>query len=283
MSGITTTLLTALGLYLMIALLMFGCQRSFLYFPDRSAPDLGGAGVEGLEVVRLQSEPGLETAHWFRPPVADDGPVLVIFHGNAGHIGHRVPKFRPLLEAGFGLFLAEYRGYGGNPGKPDEAGLTADAEAVMAYLRDRGIPGDRLVVYGESLGGGPAVKMAVDHDVAGLVLESPFTSIADVAQSHYWYLPARWLVLDKWDNASRIAGLRAPLLLIHGERDRVVPADFGRELFELAPEPKQALFVPGGDHNGLFNNPKVVSAVMAFVRDRVPARGSLPEGDAAPE
>ena len=127
MSGITTTLAVALGLYLLLALFMFGCQRSFLYFPDKSNPDIGDAGVEGLMAVRLESEPGLEVEHWYRPPAAEDGPVLVVFHGNAGHIGHRVPKYRPLLDAGFGLFLAEYRGYGGNPGKPDEAGLTADA------------------------------------------------------------------------------------------------------------------------------------------------------------
>lgn len=283
MSGITSTLAVAFGLYLLLALLMFGCQRSFLYFPDKSSPDLGDAGVAGLEAVRLESEAGLEIRHWYRPAVADDGPVLVVFHGNAGHIGHRVPKFRPLLDAGFGLFLAEYRGYGGNDGKPDEAGLSADAEAVMSYLLDQGIAGERLILYGESLGGGPAVKMAVDHDVAGLVLESPFTSVADVAQSHYWYLPARWLVLDRWDNAERIAGLRAPLLLIHGERDRVIPISFGRRLFELAPEPKQALFVPGGGHNDLFTYPEVLAAVTAFVRDRVPARGDQPAGATTPD
>ncbi len=271
MSGLTTTLATALGLYLALALFMFGCQRSFLYFPDRSQPDIGDAGVAGLTEVRLESEPGLELTHWYRPPAAADGPVVVVLHGNAGHIGHRVPKYRPLLEAGIGLFLAEYRGYGGNPGKPDETGLTADARAVMAYLAGQGIAGDQLILYGESLGGGPAVKMALEYDVAGLVLESPFTSVGDVAQAHYWYLPARWLVLDKWDNAGRIAGLEAPLLILHGERDRVVPVRFGRELFELAPEPKRAFFVPGGDHNGLFNHPEAIAAVIAFVREQVPA------------
>ena len=283
MSGLTTTMATALGLYLLLALFMFGCQRSFLYFPDKSDPDIGDAGVEGLVAVRLESEPGLEVEHWYRPAAAADGPVLVVFHGNAGHIGHRVPKYRPLLDAGFGLFLAEYRGYGGNAGKPDETGLTADARAVMAYLAGAGIAGDRVIVFGESLGGGPAVKMAVEFDVAGLVLESPFTSIGDVAQAHYWYLPARWLVLDKWDNAGRIGGLRAPLLIIHGERDRVVPTRFGRELFELAPEPKQALFVPGADHNGLFNHPEVISAVIAFVREQAPGRGSAPGGEQTAE
>ncbi len=272
MSGITMTVAVALALYLLLALVMFGCQRSFLYFPDTSRPDLHAAGADGFQAVRLESEPGLELQHWYRPPAADGGPVLVVFHGNAGHIGHRVPKFRAVLEAGFGLFLAEYRGYGGNPGKPDEAGLTADARAVMAHLARDGIAGDRLVLYGESLGGGPAVKMAVEYPVAGLVLESPFTSVAEVAQAHYWYLPARWLVLDTWDSAARIGELRAPLLLLHGENDRVVPVRFGRRLFEEAPEPKRALFMAGAGHNDLFDRPEVSDAVLAFVRDRAPAR-----------
>jgi fermentation-respiration switch protein FrsA (DUF1100 family) len=272
MSGITMTLAVALALYLLLALVMFGFQRSFLYHPDTSRPDLEGAGVAGLTEVRLESEPGLEVAHWYRPPAAKDGPVLVVFHGNAGHIGHRVPKFRAFLDAGFGLFLAEYRGYGGNAGKPDEAGLTADARAVMTYLGREGIAGDRLIVFGESLGGGPAVKMAVEFPVAGLVLESPFTSVADVAQALYWFLPARWMVRDPWDNAARIGRLRAPLLLLHGENDHVVPVRFGRRLFDEAPEPKQALFVPDGAHNDLFDYPEVIDAVMAFVREWAPAR-----------
>lgn len=272
MSGLPLTLAIALGLYLLLALAMFGCQRSFLYFPDTSRPDPRGAGVEGLATVRLESEPGLEVEHWYRPPAADDGPVLVVFHGNAGHIGHRVSKFRAFLDAGIGLFLAEYRGYGGNAGRPDEAGLTADARAVMSYLAGEGIAADRLILFGESLGGGPAVKMAVEFPVAGLVLESPFTSVADVAQAHYWYLPARWLVLDRWDNASRIVGLGAPLLIVHGERDRVVPVRFGRRLFDIAPEPKRALIVPDAGHNDLFDRGEVRDAVMAFVHERVPGR-----------
>jgi fermentation-respiration switch protein FrsA (DUF1100 family) len=186
-----------------------------------------------------------------------------------------------LLDAGFGLFLAEYRGYGGNAGKPDEEGLTADARAVMSYLAENGIAPSRLIVFGESLGGGPAVKMAVEVPVVGLVLESPYTSIADVAQAHYWYLPARWLVLDRWDSAGRISALRAPLLIIHGENDRVVPIRFGRRLFDLAPEPKQALFVPGAGHNDLFDHTEVIDAIMAFVQDRVPARSARPDQGAA--
>ena len=115
MSGLTTTLATALGLYLLLALFMFGCQRSFLYFPDKTAPE---AGQTGVQVVKLLSEPDLELVHLYHPPRALDGPVVVVFHGNAGHAGHRVPKFRALLNAGFGVFFVEYRGYGGNLGRP---------------------------------------------------------------------------------------------------------------------------------------------------------------------
>ena len=260
-------LATAAGIYVLLALFMFGCQRSFLYFPDETGLEPGQPGVQ---VVKLRSEADLELAHLYRPPLAPDGPVVVVFHGNAGHAGYRVRKFRDLLEAGFGVFFAEYRGYGGNPGEPDEAGLTADARAIMAYFENEGIDPRRIVLYGESLGTGVAVKMAAEHPVAGLILEAPYTSIADVAQAHYWYLPAHWLVLDRWDSASRIGKVKAPVLVVQGEADRVIPVRFGRQMFELAPEPKSALFQPGAGHNNLFDYPEVVARVIAFVWEQVP-------------
>ena len=194
MSGLMKSLAAAIAAFVLIVLVLVGCQRSFLYFPDKTAPEPGQPGVQ---VVKLLSEPDLELVHLYHPPRAPNGPVVVVFHGNAGHAGYRVPKFRALLDAGFGVFFAEYRGYGGNPGRPDETGLTADARAVMAYFQSEGVDPGRIVLYGESLGAGVAVKMAAEHPVAGVVLEAPYTSIADVAQAHYWYLPARWLVLDK--------------------------------------------------------------------------------------
>lgn len=266
MSALGTTFGIAVGIYVLLGLTMFGLQRNFLYFPDKERPDPDEAGVEGLRVVALESEPGVRVRHWYVPPPNDTAPVVVVFHGNAGHIGHRVPKFRALLKAGFGLFLAEYRGYGGNPGSPDEPGMTADAEAVMAFLAAEGIGPKRLVVYGESLGSGVAVKMAAAHESAGVVLESPFTSVGDVAQAHYWFLPARWLVLDTWEVAGRIDEIGAPLLVLHGELDRIVPVRFGREVFARAREPKQAVFHPEAGHNDLFLVPEVVDAVIAFVR-----------------
>ena len=271
MPSLTIPLATLAGCYMLVAGAMFVFQRSFLYFPDTHAIDLAAAGVEGLEVVRSQSGPGIELVHWYRAPTLQDGPVVVVFHGNAGDIGDRLPKYRGLLDAGFGLFLAEYRGYGGNPGRPDEAGLTADARSVMAALADLGIAPERIVLYGESLGTAVAVKMAAEHHVAGLVLEAPFTSIAEVAQRHYWYLPVRLMLLDKWDVSGHVREVAAPILVVHGERDRVVPTVFGRRFFETAAEPKSALFHPEAGHNDLWEFPEVRSRVIDFVRAQVPA------------
>ena len=273
MSGPRRALPAEIGVYLLIALVTFGCQRSLLYFPDKTAPQLGHPDVQ---VVQLLSEPGLEVAHLYHSPRAPDGPVVVVFHGNAGHAGTRVRKFHELLDAGFGVFFAEYRGYGGNPGRPDEAGLTADAGAVMAHFQSEGVEPGRLVLYGESLGAGVAVKMAAEHPVAGVVLEAPYTSIADVAQAHYWFLPARWLVPDKWDVAARIGQVSAPVLVVHGAADRVIPVRFGRRVFALAAEPKAALFHPRAGHNDLWAYPEVVARVIAFVREQVPDTAADP-------
>ena len=268
MSGLTRPLAAAIGAFALITLVLVGCQRSFLYFPDKTTPKPDRPGVQA---VKLLSEPDLELMHLYHPPRAPNGPVVVVFHGNAGHAGHRVRKFRHLLDAGFGVFFAEYRGYGGNPGRPDEAGLTADARAVMAYLQSKDVDPGRIVLYGESLGTGVAVKMAVEQPVAGVILEAPYSSIADVAQVHYPFLPARWLVIDKWDVATRVGSVSAPVLVLHGEADRVIPVRFGKRVFELASEPKEALFHPRAGHNNLFRYPEVVERVIAFVRKQVPA------------
>ncbi|MGF1608840.1 MAG: alpha/beta hydrolase, partial [Kiloniellales bacterium] len=256
---------TALGLYLLFVAFLFVMQRQMLYLPSGQLPDPAASGVPGLGAVTVPTKDGLQLTHWYRAPAAPDGPVVAVLHGNAGHIGHRIGKYWPLLQAGFGLLLIEYRGYGGNPGSPSETGLTEDARSALAWLMEEDVAPGRIVLYGESLGTAPAVRAAAAQargslgptavPFAGLVLEAPFTSIADVAQHHYWYVPVRWLLRDPWEVAPDIGAIAAPLLVVHGERDRVVPARFGKRLYELAAEPKEALFPPDGDHNGLLEDP----------------------------
>ena len=251
--------------YLGVLVAVFTFQRSLLY-PGARDGSLPGPLPPGFREVVTTPEPGLDLRHWHLSPPDPDAPLVVAFHGNAGHIGDRVEKLAPFAEAGFGLFLVGYRGYGGNPGKPSEAGLSADARSALDYLAAAGVPSARLVVYGESLGSAVAVKMASERPVAAVVLEAPPSSIAAVAQAHYWYLPARWLVLDRWDSLSRIDDIGVPLLLLHGGQDRVVPQRFGRQLFAAAKEPKSAIYEPAAQHTDLLAFPAVAAEAVAFVR-----------------
>jgi len=173
----------------------------------------------------------------------------------------RVQRF---AREGYGVLMVEYRGYGGNPGTPSEQGLYRDAAAAMAFLADAGIDPRRLVLYGESLGSAVAVQVAAEREVAAVVLESPFTSIAAAAQYHYPYVPAALLVLDRFDSLSRIGRVGAPVLMLQGGRDDVVPARFGDELYAAAREPKERWSAADAGHEDLARF-GALDAVVAFI------------------
>ena len=261
---------TTVSVYLLLCGAVFVMQRTLLYPAARQAPNLAAYDVVGLREVTTQTPDGLTLRHWYVPPAEAGAAVLVVFHGNAGHLGDRVPKLNQIIEAGFGVLFAGYRGYSGNPGKPTEDDLTADARLLLDWLAAQGVPADRTVIYGESLGTGIAVKMAAERESAAVILESPYTSIAEVAQTHYWYLPAKWMVLDKWDSMAHIGRIRAPLLVVHGARDKIVPTRYGRRLFAAAPEPKELFILEGGTHNDLYDHPRVAERVIAFLRRHAP-------------
>ena len=241
-------------LLLCYALLVGGCavfQRSLLYHPGGALPDPAEAGATGMQVVKLTTADGLALAAWYAAARPGQG-TIVYFHGNAGSIVGRLDKTRAFVEAGYGLLLVEYRGYGGNPGNPTEDGLYADARAAYGFLiGTEGIDPRRIAVLGESLGSGVAVWLAHGQPVGAVILEAPYTSIADVAKRTYFFLPVDLLLRDRFDTIARIAAIDAPLLLVHGERDRVIPADLGREVFAVAREPKEGHFLPGAAHNDM--------------------------------
>ena len=235
--------------YALVAAGLYVGQRSLLYFPNRVAPDPARYGLaDAIAPVDYRTEDGLVLSGWYRQAAQADQATIVYFHGNAGHHGDRGPVVRYLWEAGYGVLLAGYRGYGGNPGTPSEAGLAADARAAAGWLAEQGVNPACIVLYGESLGSGVAVRLASERRVAAVVLESPFSSVADVGQAHYPIFPVKLLLRDRFDSLSRIAGIGAPLLVMHGEADRTVPIRFGRRLFAAAAEPKQAWWVPGSGH-----------------------------------
>jgi fermentation-respiration switch protein FrsA (DUF1100 family) len=246
---------------------LFLFQRQLIYFPDKTRPELAGLEQLGVREIVLATEDGLSLLSWYLPG-HPGRPVILYFHGNGGHLGHRVERLLRFAREGYGVLMLEYRGYGGNPGTPTENGFYTDARAALGFLEHEGVAANRLVLYGESLGSGVAVELAAQHDVAGVILEAPFTSVAEVAQCHFPYIPAARLVIDRFDSRSRIGKVRAPILVLHGERDRVVPVRFGRALFEAAPQPKEGWFAPEAGHEDL-GRYGGLDAAVAFIERRL--------------
>jgi hypothetical protein len=236
------------GCYVLIVTAMVLSQRRILFRPDITAPNLARAGVPGMREMTVTATDGLPLLAWYMPPAREDAPVVLYLHGNAGHIGHRAYRLGPFHRLGWGVLLLEYRGYGGNPGRPSETGLLTDARGGLSALRAMGIAPHRILLWGESLGSGLAVRLAVEQTVGAVVLEAPYTSIADIARARFPFVPAGWLVLDRFDSLRVIEGVRAPVLVLHGARDRIVPVEMGRAIYAAAPEPKELWIAPHAGH-----------------------------------
>lgn len=267
MATMLQILMTAAVIYVGVLAGMAVFQRSFLYFPGVLQSTPAQSGVPDMQTVHVITEDGLTLLAWVQPPVQAAKPWVVLFHGNAGTLAGRGFKARRFLDAGYGVMLAEYRGYGGNLGSPSEAGLYMDGRAALQYLAGQGISGKQVVLYGESLGTGVAVAMAAEAAEAGapvgaVLLEAPFTSTVDVAVRRFPFLPVRLLMKDRFDSLSRIHAIQAPLFIAHGARDGTVPQDLGRKLFAAAKEPKEALWLDDAEHNDLFDHGLGEAAVL---------------------
>ena len=239
-------LLVAAAGYGALLVLMYVFQRSLMYFPDNKRTPPALAGLPQAEEVVLVSSDGEKLIAWHVPPRA--GKKLVIyFQGNAGGLDLRAERFGRLTADGTGVLALCYRGYGGSTGSPSEAGLIRDALAAYDYAVARQ-PAARIVLWGESLGTGVAVALAAERDVGGVILDAPFSSIADVGAAAYPFAPVRWLIKDPFHSDRRIARVHAPLLIRHGEGDAVVPIRFGERLFALANEPKRFERFAGEGH-----------------------------------
>jgi fermentation-respiration switch protein FrsA (DUF1100 family) len=229
----------------LVAGLYFG-QRKILFRCDAAEVDPAAIGLKA-DIVRLKTEDGESLLAWSIPP-APGRPVILYFHGNAGGLDLRVERFRAMAEAGIGLLGIEYRGYASSTGSPSERGLKLDGEATYAAAIASGVAPERIVPLGESLGSGVAVALAARHKVGALVLDSPYSSIADVAAATYWFVPVRALLRDPFRNELLIGSVKAPTLIVHGTKDAVVPIRFGEKLFGLANPPKDFWRVEGAAH-----------------------------------
>jgi uncharacterized protein len=226
-------------------------QRRLIYYPDRVRTDPVEAGLAGVEERILKTPDGARVVAWYGK--AQPGqPTILYFHGNAGSLANRAPRIERFMGEGWGVYMMTYRGYGGGSGKPTEAHNVADARLAYGALVHEGVEPSSIILYGESLGTGVAVRLAAERQVAGVVLDAPYTSLVDVAAGVYPFLPVRLALADRYESSKYIKQVRAPLLILHGERDDVIPVAMGRELFRLANEPKRLAVFPNGGHSDLY-------------------------------
>lgn len=240
-------LLVPVGIYLAVCVALFGCQRDLLYHPDTALADPAAAGLPSATLEHLKTPDGEDLVVWWIPPRAPDMPVFLYFHGNGGNLTYRPERFSLLSEDGTGLMALSWRGYGGSTGSPTEDGLMVDARAAYASLRARADP-ERIVLVGESLGAGVAVKLAAEVPVAALILDSGYSSIADVGADKFPWLPVRLLIQDEFRADLAAVNVQAPVFQVHCTDDPVIPLVFGRRLHALFPNRRDLIEVPDRCH-----------------------------------
>lgn len=245
-------------------------QDALIYFPSNAVPSPAAVGLPEAEQLTVQTIDGLELAAWYVPAAGEPVGAVLVLHGNAGDRADRAPLAAELRERGLASLLLDYRGFGGNPGTPSQQGLLDDAAAAAVALERRsGFDRDRIVYFGESLGGAPAAWLAARRPPAGLVLRSPFPSLTVVARRRFPWLPVKRLLRDHYPLASWIAGYDGPVLAIAGERDQLIPVSDSERALNAAGGPGTLLVVPGAGHNDmeLLAGATMVDGITAFLRD----------------
>jgi fermentation-respiration switch protein FrsA (DUF1100 family) len=266
---IRTIVLAGLILLTLLAF-VYVFQRRLIYLPYGQVPK-ASAVLPGAEDALFETDDSIELKGWFLPAGSSHaGPGVLVANGNAGNRSHRAPLARALARGGISVLLFDYRGYGGNPGTPSEDDLRRDVHAAREYLTHRAqVDPARIFYFGESLGAAVVLDLAAEHPPAGVVLRSPFTSLAEVGRLHYPWLPVRQLLRDRFDSIGTISRLKSPVIVIAGERDTIVPLDQSKALYERAANPKRLVVVEGADHNDaeLLDGDQLIEAVLRFIAD----------------
>jgi fermentation-respiration switch protein FrsA (DUF1100 family) len=254
---------------LLVVALAWAFQRRLIYLAGPGPVPSAAAVLPGAEDVSFRTEDGLRLPGWFVPARGrGTGGAVLVLNGNAGDRSDRAPLAEELARSGLSVLLFDYRGYGGSPGHPSEAGLAMDARAARNYLAARpGVRPDSIAYFGESLGAAVAIGLALEHPPAALVLRSPFTTLVDVGRLHYPFLPVRWLLKDRFDSIGRVGAVRCPLLIVAGGADDIVPPEQSRRLYEAAREPKRYVEIAGASHNdwALLAGRPLLKATVAFI------------------
>ena len=248
--------ITIAGVYLAFAGFLFIFQSHYIYYPERVLSVTPHSIGLQFESVSFETTDGVQLSGWFVPSESARG-VILFSHGNAGNISHRLDSIQIFHQLGLDVFIFDYRGYGQSEGKPTEQGTYKDAEAAWRYLiEERQVKPNEVIIFGRSLGGAVASWLAQSHTPGGLILESTFTSLPDIAAGLYPYLPVRLLLRFEYNTAEYLGRVDCPVLIVHSRDDEIMPFNHGQRLFESAKEPKKFLETTGTHNNGFITSGK---------------------------
>jgi hypothetical protein len=252
---------------LAVYILLRWFEYKSVYYPSHTTEGKPGDLGRPFEDVLIPVENGQRVNAWYFPASNTASPVMLVCHGNAGNISHRLDLASLLLEAGAGVLLLEYRGYGKSDGKPGEEKTYRDAQAAYHWLTAKGVAPTNIIAYGESLGGGVACELAVREKLGGLILQSTFTSLADLGAEIYPWLPVRLVSTIKYNTRAKLPKVRVPVLILHSRQDDLIAFHHAEENFAAANQPKYLREISGGHNDGLFSSrPAMLAAIREFLQ-----------------
>jgi len=234
-----------------------------LYHPSENNY-VGDKLAISIEKVKIRTNDSIELLSWYHTKNLNEYKTILFLHGNAGSLKNRIHKINHFKDMKINFLLVAWRGFNGNKGKPTEQGLYEDARSAVRWLNSKGVTENNIIIYGESLGTGVATEIAQNKNFAGIILESPFTSMIDVGKDKYPYLPVRFLLKDKYESNKKIKNIKSPILIIHGKIDNIVPFSMGEKMFQLANEPKYSYFSEYDDHMMEYNE-KLLNVMKKFI------------------
>ena len=249
--------------YFIIILFVYFYQRNLLYHPSENNY-LNDKITFNYEEIFIETDKKIKLKSWFIKKDLDKFKTILIFHGNAGNLFNRVYKLNELNKLDVNILLISWRGFSGNKGKPTEKNLYHDAEEAIKWLNNQGVISKNIILYGESLGTGVATELGTSNAFGGIILESPFTSIANAAKIYYPYLPVSIILKDRYDSIGKIKNINTPIFIMHGKMDNIVPQQMGLELFEKANNPKYSYFPEDDDHMMNYNK-QLLNEIKLFI------------------
>ena len=253
-----------LVIYISLLVLLFIFQRNLMYHPEENNYSGDKLEVE-VEKVKILTSDGINLLGWFHKKDLKRFKTIIYFHGNAGKLENRIHKLNHFKDMDVNFLIIAWRGFSGNKGKPSEKGLYIDANSAIKWLKKLGLAEKDIILYGESLGTGVATEIAQSNNYAGLILETPFTSMIEAAKNFYPYIPVSLLLKDKYDNQNKIKNINTPVLVMHGEVDQIVPFWMGKKIYEIANQPKYSHFTKFDDHMMEYDE-KLLYALKTFVK-----------------